>query len=386
MSTAVALTAERLRVTVLSAPLDEDVPMSFGSLADRRMCLVEVHAGGLVGLGESWINYPAWAARERLATLCDGIAPLLLGRDVSDPALVQEALACRLLPVGRQWGAPGPIWQAISAVDLALWDLRGKVASQSVAQLLDGGATNHSVAAYASGVGPTDVERLCESALAQGMKAVKAKIGFGAEKDETTLRDARSVLGDAYDLFADANQAWDLREASAMCQVMAPYAVAWLEEPLAGDDLDELEKLSAETSIPLATGENVYGRPAFDRYVGSQAIQTIQPDLAKCGGLTMGAHVTERAARSNTSVAPHCYGGAVGIAASLQLAAASPSVQWVELDVRHNPLRSELLTSPLRLDDGALVVPSGVGLGIELDDDVVGRYRTHVEERTHHDL
>ncbi len=386
MSAAASFTAECLRVTVLSAPLDEDVPMSFGSLTDRRVCLVEVHAGGLVGLGESWINYPAWAARERLATLCDGIAPLLLGQDVSDPALVQQALTRRLLPVGRQWGAPGPIWQAISAVDLALWDLRGKVAGRSVGQLLDGGATARGVAAYASGVGPTDVERLCESALDQGMTAVKAKIGFGVERDQSTLRQARSVLGDAAQLFADANQAWDLREAAVMCDVMAPYDVAWLEEPLEGDDLDDLEKLSAETSIPLATGENVYGVPAFDRYVDSSAIQTIQPDLAKCGGLTMGSHVTERAAGSNTAVAPHCYGGAVGIAASLQLAAASPSVQWVEFDVRDNPLRSELLTSPLRLEDGALAVPSGVGLGVELDDAVVRRYRTHVEERTHHDL
>jgi len=380
------LRVERIRVTVLSAPLAERVQMSFGSLGDRRACLVEIAAGGVVGLGESWINYPSWAARERLATLCDGLAPLLMGQDVSDPALVQRMLTERLLPVGRQWGAPGPVWQAISAVDIALWDLCGKASGRSVGELLDGQLTRRHIPAYASGVGPTDVAQLCWSALEQGLDAVKTKIGFGVTRDRVTLQEARGVLGEGPHVFADANQAWDLREAIGMCEVIAPYDVGWLEEPLAGDDLGDLEKLSAETPIPLATGENVYGVREFDRYVDSTAVTTIQPDLTKCGGLTVAAGVAERAAQTGTSVAPHCYGGAVGIAASLQLAAASAAITWIELDVRDNPLRTRLLTTPLRVDEGSLLVPPGDGLGVEVDADVVRRYRTHVEERTRHDL
>jgi L-alanine-DL-glutamate epimerase-like enolase superfamily enzyme len=382
---AAPLRAERMRVTMLSAPIADRVPMSFGSLHDRRVCLVEVEAGGLVGIGESWVNYPGWAARERLGTLCDGVAPLVVGEDVSDPREVQRRLTARLLPVGRQWGALGPVWQAISAVDLALWDLRGKATGRSVAALLSPDVSRRAVPAYASGVGPTDVTRLCESALRQGLGAVKTKVGFGQERDRATLAEARAVLGDAPALFADANQAWDLGQARAMCEVLAGFGVGWLEEPLDGDDLGELEKLAADTSIPLATGENTYGAAGFDRYVDSSAVATIQPDLAKCGGLTMGAHVARHAHHAGTAVAPHCYGGALGIAASLQLGAAFPAVAWMELDVRDNPLRTDLLTTPLRLEDGALVVPTGPGLGVELDTDVVRRYQTHVEERTHHD-
>lgn len=385
MSMRSALRAERMRVRVLSAPLDDDVQMSFGSLTSRRVCLVEVEAEGLVGIGESWINYPAWAERERLATLCEGVAPLLLGKDVSDPEQVQRDLMGRLLPVGRQWGAPGPVWQALSAVDLALWDLRGKQAGLSVAALLGCGEQRRHVPAYASGVGPTDVAALCESALQAGLAAVKTKVGFGEQRDRSTLDEARAVLGAGPELFADANQAWDLASARAMCDILQEYDLGWLEEPLAGDGLDELEKLSADVSIPLATGENLYGTATFDRYVDSPAIQLIQPDIAKAGGFTVGAHVARRATEARTAVAPHCYAGAVGIAASLQLAAAFDAVRWLELDVRANPLRTDLLATPLQVEAGGLVVPSGPGLGVELDPTVIRHYQTHVEECTDHD-
>lgn len=383
--------ADRVRVTVLSAPLDGDeaVPMAFGRLADRRACLVEIEADGIVGLGESWINYPAWAPQERLATLCEGAAPLLLGRDVANPRLVLEDLAERLLPIGRQWGALGPIWQALSGVDLALWDLRGKLDDKSVAELLhdaSAGPFRSRIPAYASGVGPTHVVPLCEAALEAGLSSVKTKVGFGRERDSSTLREARSVLGGSPSLFADANQAWDLAEAKAMSDLLNQHGVAWIEEPLVGDDLGELEKLSAQTSIALATGENLYGLSNFNRYVESAAIHTIQPDLTKSGGFTTAAHVAERASRAATAVAPHCYGGAIGIAASLQLGAAFPSVQLVELDVRDNPLRTELLTTPLRLDAGDLVVPDGPGLGVELDSDVVRNRTIHWDERTRRDI
>lgn len=382
------LLAERMRVTVLSSPLEsnETVPMSFGSLADRRACLVEVEAGDLVGVGESWINYPAWAPRERLATLCDGTAPLVLGRDVSDPLAINGDLIKRLVPVGRQWGAPGPIWQALSGLDLALWDLLGKRTGYSVAQLLTSSTPRTQIPAYASGVGPTQVRSLCKSALEAGLTAVKTKIGFGAEQDLATLQAARSTVGDRARLFADANQAWGLADAIEMSGMLDQHGIEWVEEPLASDELDELEKFGAETAIRIATGENLYGLSTFERYIDSSAVHTIQPDLTKAGGLSLGAPIAERAHRTGTSVAPHCYGGALGIVASLHLGAAYGSVEWVELDVRDNPLRTDLLATPLRLEQGALVVPDGPGLGVVVDPDAISHYRIHTEERSSHDL
>lgn len=382
MSTIGPLEAERIRTTVVSTPLGEPVPMSFGSLPRRQTCLVEIEAGGLVGIGESWINYPAWAARERLATLCDGVAPLVLGRDVSDPEGVQRDLARHLVPVGRQWGAIGPIWQALSGIDIALWDLKGKAQGLSVSELLPGGSRRAHVPVYASGIGPTHVAELCRVAAGSGFTAVKAKIGFTKARDEWILAEARSVFGWDSPMFADANQAWSFQQAVAMCETLSRYQIDWVEEPLEWDRLNELEELYTTGQVPIATGENLYSVQDFRRYAASPGIHTIQPDLTKAGGLSVGALVGAYAEERGTDVAPHCYGSALGIVASLHLAALFPSVQTVEFDVRKNPLRTELLDSHLSVIDGEVSVPSGPGLGVELDPDAVRHYQVHQEQRT----
>lgn len=377
------LVAERLRVRVLEAPVSDAVPMSFGRLTARRVCLVEVHAGGLVGIGESWLNYPHWGPAERIATFCDGVAELVLGRDVRDPVATWSTVAETLLPLGRQWGAPGPVWQAISGLDLALWDLAGKANGQPVAGLLlPNGTPRRSVPAYGSGVGPTLVAELTERALRLGLTAVKLKVGFGRESDEASVATVRQVAGDTLRIFADANQAWDLATATEMCRMFASYGVEWVEEPLAGDDLAALEKLAMDAEMPLANGENLYGFEEFARYTTSPAIAQIQPDVAKTGGLTLARDVASLAGENATKVSPHCYSGPVAIAASLQLGAASTAVEWIELDLRHNPLRTDLLSRPLVLDEGDLVVPEGAGLGIEIDPVVAGRYQVYDRERS----
>lgn len=379
---------ERIRVRVLEAPLAEPVPMSFGQLTHRQVCLLEVEAGGLTGIGESWINYPAWGAAERVATLCEGVAPLLLSVPETDPRLVAERLAGTLLPVGRQWGALGPLWQAISAVDLALWDLLGKANGVSVARLLAGpdAKLRDRVPAYASGIGPTDVEGLCATVTEAGFAAAKVKLGFEETVDKATLKSARATLPPGCELFADSNQAWDLETALQRVDMMVDSEVAWLEEPIAGNDLILLRRLAQQTSIPLATGENLYGIDSFQRYVESDAIRIIQPDLAKSGGISVAARVAEHAAVNDTWVAPHCYSSGVGVTAMMHLAAALEQVKWLELDVRDNPLRTELFTEPLSLDRGHLVAPSGPGFGVELSPDAIDRYQIHQEERTVHDL
>lgn len=381
-----SLPVERVWVTILRAPIDDSVPMSFGRLDARQTCIVEVAAGGLHGVGESWINYPAWAPAERMATLSRGVAPLLIGMNASRPADVLNDLGDALLPIGRQSRATGPIWQALSGVDVALWDIAAQAAGVPVAALLaDAPPGRARVPAYASGVGPTHVRLLCERAVARGFTAVKTKVGFGAARDTKTLAEARLVLGRERSLFADANQAWDVDEATAMLPTLASYDVGWLEEPLRGDRLDDLEKLAMHSEIPLATGENLYGVEEFGRYADSGAVRVLQPDIAKAGGLTVASRVSRTAARAGVRVAPHCYASAVGVAASAQLAAAHEAVSWLELDIRDNPLRTDLLRTPLSWVDGSVRVPSGPGLGIELDPATVRRFRTHHEEIAAHD-
>ncbi|WP_245580355.1 mandelate racemase/muconate lactonizing enzyme family protein [Arthrobacter castelli] len=380
------LIAERVRVRILEVPITSIVPMSFSALTARRMCLVEVHADGLTGIGESWINYPDWAAEERIATVLQGAADMVLGADVSDPEAVTNRIASRLSGVGRQWGAPGPISQAISGIDLALWDLVAKRSGQPVHRMLTEGAVRDSVPAYASGVGPTDIVELCERAIERGFRAVKAKVGFGRETDQTTLDTINKVCGGEMRIFADANQAWDLHEAIEMSHLMASCGVEWLEEPIAGNHLGDLERFHEATSLPVATGENNYGYDEFLNYVRSPAVRYIQPDPAKCGGLTAAVRIAQVAQGTSCAVAPHWYGGALGLAAAVQLGAAYSNVDWIELDIRDNPLRTEIPARPWSLENGSLVVPQYPGLMGELNEEVRDAFQIKEAERTLHDV
>ncbi|PSK95884.1 L-alanine-DL-glutamate epimerase-like enolase superfamily enzyme [Murinocardiopsis flavida] len=359
------ITAARLRV--LRAPAADGIAMSFAPLRHRSAVLVELDTDdGLTGHGESWINYPPWAASERVATLREGVFPRIVGADPRDIGAVHRSLCAGLEPLGRQWGAPGPVMQAISAVDIALWDLAGHASGLAMSRVA-GDRVREEVAVYASSLGPGDVAAQARRCVAAGHDAVKVKLGFGRADDERILAEARGVLGAAPALYADANQAWDLAEAAAMAPILRAYDVAWIEEPLRGNRLPELEELHRRTGLPIATGENVYGIGEFRRLAASPAIAVLQPDIAKAGGITEALAVCEAAAAHGTAVLPHLYGGAVAFAATLQLAAMARPVAAVEYDIRDNPLRDPLLVDPPVPDRGRIAVPDAPGLGIPLD-------------------
>lgn len=374
-----SLIVDELSVRVLTAPLGERVPMSFAALTARHAVLVTLRSGGLVGTGESWVNHPDWGWRERVATL-DGIRPLVLGADATDPPALLDQLSTTLHGVARQWGAPGPLWQALSAIDVAAWDLLGQARSRPIAALLtDRAATGpHAsrVPVYGSGVGPTDVGALTERALAAGMRAVKIKVGFGEETDLATVRGVRAVAGDGLEVFADANQAWDLPTAERMCGLLGEHGVAWFEEPLAEDRPDELAALAERAGVALAGGENVYGADAYAARVAMPAYAHIQPDPSKTAGISLSDAVGRMPGAARLS--PHCYGAAPTVAAGAHLVAAAARPGWVELDVRRNPLRTDIATGPSLTSDGCLTIPDGPGLGVHYDPEALARYTTGV--------
>ncbi|MEU4779888.1 mandelate racemase/muconate lactonizing enzyme family protein [Micromonospora sp. NPDC023633] len=361
-----------VRCRVFRARPAEQIAMSFAPLTHRVMVLVEVElADGSVGVGESWANYPSWAWRERVATIREGVAPLLLGTRPVDPAGTQRALMAKLGPLGRQWGAPGPIHQAVSAVDIALWDLAARHAGRSLASLL---ATHPrtELPVYGSSLGPDGVAETAAQCAALGLTAVKVKVGFGRDRDLANVRAARRVLGDRTQIFADANQAWSLPEALRMLPALADLGVAWVEEPLAGDRPEELDELGARTGMPLATGENLYGAAAFIPYLRGSGVTILQPDLTKVGGISEYLTVLAAAEAAGKTVNPHLYNGAIATAATVQVAASSAATSLVEWDVRSNPLRraaDEFLTA-----HGTVTVPHRPGLGIDLDPDQLDPY------------
>ncbi|WP_129667252.1 mandelate racemase/muconate lactonizing enzyme family protein [Phytoactinopolyspora endophytica] len=350
---------------VFRASTTDRVAMSFAPMAHRSMAVVTVElADGRRGMGESWVNYPSWAWRERAATIDEGVAPLLIGRTFKDPAEAYELLTSTLVPLGRQWGAPGPIYQAISAVDTALWDITAQHAGVSLGVAL-GGVRAMELRVYGSSLGPTDVETTARHCRELGLTAVKVKLGFGWQRDEANLRQARDVLGDEVEIFGDANQAWSLPQALQMAPLLRELGVAWIEEPISGDRPEDLAELRTRGGLAVATGENLHGAAAFRPYIEPQSVDIVQPDLSKVGGPTEYLRVHELAHRAGAVVNPHLYNGSVATAATIQVAAALPGTRLVEWDVRANPMRAAI--DALLTDHGTVRVPDGPGLGVEID-------------------
>lgn len=364
-----------LGIEVLEAPTTDGVAMSFAPLTKRSMVLVTLtDVDGVVGRGESWVNFPSWAPTERLATYRDGVAPALRECHLGTIEEIHHHLFTRLGPLGRQWGAPGPIAQAISAVDVALWDLAARRGGNSITPPAE--RVRDSVAVYASSLGPTGIREQAERTLADGHRALKVKLGFGHEADAESVRLIRDIAGPEVDIFVDANQGWSLDEAIAIAPVLRSAGVAWVEEPIRGDRLEDLEAFHRATGLKVATGENLYDVRDFERCATSDAVVAVQPDVSKAGGLTTLAAIARIAEEAHCRVFPHVFNGCLAVAASLQLAALSPAVGLQEWDIRHNPLRDNLVRTPFHLVDGEVEIPRGAGLGVELDHDVVEEYRT----------
>lgn len=362
-----------MRCLYVAAPIAQPVRTSFGQMNERPMILVILEdEDGRTGIGESWANFPAWLPQERLATLREGLRPLVLGETITSVPLFTAQTLQSLLPLARQWGAPGPIYQAISAIDIALWDLKGKEQQQPVSLLLGGDETPR-VPVYASGLGPRDPVGTAQHLYEAGVRLLKLKIGFGQERDRANLEALRASYPDAT-LAVDANRAWDLATAVSYNGLLDEYECAWLEEPLAEDDIAALRHLGEELVCPVAAGENMYGLKSFEEAFNAKALGLAQPDVTKVGGISEAFNVMKHASKAGIPFAPHFLGGAVGHVATLHCFAAAPGGRVVELDANPNPLLSDLLRELPEVSDGQVSVPTEAGLGVSLDWDVVDRY------------
>jgi L-alanine-DL-glutamate epimerase-like enolase superfamily enzyme len=251
---------------VLSCPLRDPVLTSFGAMRRRTCVLVQIETdAGITGVGESWTNFPHWAFEERRATVREGVRPLLLGEDPRNIAFLWEKLFRVLMRggAGLQWGAEGPLMQAISGADIALWDILGQSLGVPVFRLLGGGGAGP-IAAYASGLGPEGFEPHAEAALKLGYPAFKLKVGFGREIDLRNLRAMREIIGPTRRLMIDANQAWrSAAEALDHLNRYRDFDLALIEEPVPAERVAELRTIRDQRIAPVAGGENLYGRSGF---------------------------------------------------------------------------------------------------------------------------
>ncbi|MEK3806384.1 mandelate racemase/muconate lactonizing enzyme family protein [Bacillus sp. FSL H8-0547] len=342
--------------------------------------LVRIHTDeGLTGIGEVDSSpQVAKAIIEASAShlISNGLKDIIIGEDPFD----REKLWNNMFHGSSYYGRQGAAIHAISGIDMALWDIVGKGAERSTAQML-GGVYRNRVKAYASLVMPETIKEACllaEKYMGMGYKAIKFGWGpFGEDEyfDVEAVKAIRSVIGERTELMIDIGQRWDAKHAIKMARRFEEYGVHWIEEPLAPDDLEGYAMLSAATDIHIAAGENESGRKAFERLMKEGRVDIIQPDLGRCGGLTEGKKIADLAYAEHKKIVPHAFKTGILVAASTHFAASIPNGFLMEYTVSDSPLARTLVQNPVLFKDGYVHLPDRPGLGIEIDPDAEKRFR-----------
>jgi D-galactarolactone cycloisomerase len=300
--------------------------------------------------------------------------PLLIGQE---PTKIEELWEKSYFGAGvKEFGSRGIGVVALSGVDIALWDILGKAKGEPVFKLL-GGPARDKVPVYATALYPDEPAEVVKKALAfahNGFRAAKIKVGFDLAQDIEIVRAVRAVVGNDFTLMTDANQGYTLGVALKAAAAFAECGAAFLEEPLFVEDIAGHVSLKAQGKVAIALGENLHTRFAFENFIARSAVDILQPDVARAGGISEVVQIAALAARHGLSVSFHTWGDAVALAASLHLAAALKNSSVMELDCTHNPLRTELLKEPLKAQNGFMVPPQGAGLGIDLNTQALRKY------------
>ncbi|MCC7426376.1 MAG: mandelate racemase/muconate lactonizing enzyme family protein [Alphaproteobacteria bacterium] len=359
----------RIETFVFRAPIATPILTSFGRMSDRATLFLRIEDDeGASGWGEAWCNFPSVTAEHRARIIDAVIAPMILGRDASDPAALWAELERRLHVIGVQSGEPGALAAALAAADIALCDLAARRARLPLWRWL-GGTDGGPVPAYASGLNPDRAAiEAVEQKRAEGFRAFKIKVGFGEARDQATLRPVTDSLRPGERIMVDANQGWDLPAACRMAAMLAEFPLSWIEEPLLADrPAHEWAQVRAASAAPLAGGENLRGSLAFHQALADGLLDVVQPDAAKWGGLSGTLPVARAVLAAGRTYCPHYLGGGVGLLASAHLLAAARGPGLLEVDANPNPLREDVLGALLRPVGGAIALPDGPGLGLVPD-------------------
>ena len=347
---------------VMRVPSPVPVQTSFGTMFDRPAVFLEVTDDhGNKGLGEVWCNFPSCGAEHRGRLLETVIFPALLGKRFDSPDSCFAQLEKQFARLAIQAGEPGPIAQCIAGVDVALWDLVARRAGVPLFRLL--GGTNADIPAYASGINPANAVKTVERCRAEGHRAFKLKIGFDRAGDLANIAQITAALERDEVFMVDANQAWTVDEALNTLPELAAFSLGWIEEPIMADrPIDEWLALALATSVPLAAGENMISAQDFARGISKPALDVIQPDLCKWGGISGVLPVAKDIMVAGKRYCPHYLGGGIGLAASAHVLAAVGGDGMLEIDSNDNPLRNILFAPPVTRGQLKLLETPGLGV------------------------
>lgn len=371
-----AMRISEVRTHLLEHELERAFESASMRFTSRQHVLVEIVCDdGTIGWGEC-----LGPARPNAAVV-EAYASHLIGRNPMDTEILWQELYSLL----RDQGQRGLTMTALSGIDIALWDIKGKKLDASVSELL-GGRVRESVKAYATGSFRRDgVDRVkdnaqeCANHVEAGFHAVKIKIGFDVEEDLAVIEAVRRAIGPETRLMIDANHGYTVREAIEVGTRASEFCVDWFEEPVVPEQLDAYREVKARQPIPVAGGETWHGRYGFLEPIETGCVDIAQPDLCGTGGFSEMRRIADMATLRGVRVVPHVWGTAIQLAASLQFISAllpdpprrDPIAPIFEFDRTHNPFRQAIVTKEIEHKDGVVMIPDRPGIGIEINRDAL---------------
>lgn len=348
--------------------------------------IIKIHTDeGIVGIGE--VDSCPRVAKAAIEapfshSVASGLGRILTGMNPLDIRVINEKLYQSTFYYGRR----GVVVHAIGGIDIALWDIAGKYYNQPVYQLL-GGVFRKKIRAYASILFGKDGQETCEIGkkwINKGFTAVKfgwAPMGQSEKLDLELVEGARRGVGDEYDVLIDAGCCWDTMTAIRRAKQFEDYKILWLEEPLEQDNLEGYRKLTNVSGIPIAAGEGDSGRFAWRDLIERGGINIAQIDLAR-NGFTEAVRIADMAEDHGLKVVNHFYTTGVHLAACLHWLASRKTAFIFEYCVEETPLRWDVTKQKMEVDgDGFVHVPEGPGLGVDLDEETIERYRVKTAEQ-----
>lgn len=364
---------------IVSQKLEQSFYFSQWEYDTRTICIVKITADdGTYGWGEGY--GPALLVKAGI----EFFTPFIKGSDILDTENIWQKMYLRSLDYARR----GVLLSAISAIDVALWDLKGKYFGLPVSRLM-GGRKRDEILPYATGLyftnGGNLTEKLVKEALVyknQGFKAIKMKVGIGVKEDTENVTGVRKAIGNDIELMIDSNHAFSLKEATQLCNNLAGLNISWFEEPLSPELYEDYAELRKRTSIPIAAGECEFLRYGFLQLFRNKCIDIAQPDICAAGGLTETLKIVSMAESFGIEVVPHTWGTGIAVSAALHLISnlnIQPGrmklpIPIIEFDRTENQLRDKLIQPTFKIKDGMLKVPDLPGLGVDVDLAELGNY------------
>lgn len=359
--------------------LREDINIKY-----RDLVLVKIHTNrGITGIGESQAFPKMYFNQQEKneGKVTTGIITDLI-KDYLGPAIIGK----NPLEIGRLWdkmskrhlfsGRTGLEMYAIAGIDVALWDILGKVVKKPICELL--GGYNDKIKAYYSlgDLEENELKTKLEKGIEEGYKAFKIRVGINHEKSIKNIKLTRDILGDNIAIMADANGAFQTHQAKKYIREYREFSLYWLEEPLMPHNLEGYNRLKQYSDIPIALGEHHLSRFEFKKLLSSGIGDIFQPDI-RIGGITECRKISEMADSWGIPIAPHNFDNALRSAATLQLLGGISNSLFFEKPAEENPLQTELLVNPIEIKDGLAKIPKKPGLGVKLNEDIVSKYKVN---------